>query len=195
MSASKVILTALLVLVGLGVIGGGCALSGFNKCVRLNEEVKSAWGKVETQLQRRYDLIPNAVEAVKGYAKHESELFTRIAEARTKYFQPGASQNEKIESANRLEGLLSRLLVLREQYPELKANESFMKFQDTLEGTENRVSVERTRYNDAVKELNAYIKALPGRFYAGLAGVQPAPYFEAREGAKDAPKVDFTGSR
>ncbi len=191
MSASKGILVFLLVLLAVGVIGGGCAMSGYNRAIGLNEGVKSAWGQVETQLQRRYDLIPNLVETVKGYAKHESDLFTAIAEARTKYFQPGATQSDKLKSANQLEGLLSRLLVLQEQYPQLKANESFLKLQDTLEGTENRVSVERTRYNDTVRMLNSYVNGFPGRLFAGFAGVKAADYFEAAPASKEAPKVNF----
>lgn len=191
MSASKGILLFLLVLIALGVIGGGCAMSGYNRAIGLNEGVKSAWGQVETQLQRRYDLIPNLVETVKGYAKHESELFTAIADARTKYFQPGATQEDKLKSANQIEGLLSRLLVLQEQYPQLKANESFLKLQDSLEGTENRVSVERTRYNEAVRTLNTYVNGFPGRLFAGFAGVKAAEYFESAPTAKEAPKVSF----
>ena len=193
MSAAKVLLIIVLAFVAMGLIAGGCAFSGYNKSIALNESVKSALGQVENQLQRRYDLIPNLVETVKGYAQHEQKLFTDIAEARTKYFQPGASQAEKLKSANQLEGLLSRLLVLREQYPQLKANESFLKLQDSLEGTENRVSVERTRYNDAVRSLNAYVKGFPARLFAGFAGVQPADYFEAASSAKEVPKVNFTG--
>jgi len=193
MSASKIILTILLVIVGLVVIAGGCAFSGYNKTIALNEGVKSAWGQVENQLQRRYELVPNLVETVKGYAKHESDLFTAIADARTKYFQPGATQADKLKNANQLEGLLSRLLVLQEQYPQLKANESFLKLQDSLEGTENRISVERMRYNDAVRSLNAYIKGFPGRLFAGFSGVTPAEYFESTPAAKEAPKVNFTG--
>jgi len=191
MSASKVILIFLLVLVALGLIGGGCAMSGYNRAISLSEGVKSAWGQVENQLQRRYDLIPNLVETVKGYAKHESELFTAIADARTKYFQPGASQSDKLKSANQIEGLLSRLLVLQEKYPDLKANESFLKLQDSLEGSENRVSVERTRYNDAVRSLNSYVSGFPGRLFAGFAGVKTADYFKASPTAKEAPKVNF----
>lgn len=191
MNLSKIILVFLAVVVLAGLIAGGCALSGYNRAIALDEGVKNAWAQVENQLQRRYDLIPNAVEAVKGYAKHEKELFEKIASTRQAYFQPSATAAEKIRAANAMEGLLSRLLVLRETYPELKANEGFLKFQDQLEGTENRLSVERKRYNDAVRDLNGYIRGMPGRFFAGLAGVSTAEYFESAEGAKDAPKVSF----
>ncbi|MCK6457453.1 MAG: LemA family protein [Phycisphaerae bacterium] len=191
MNLSKIILVFLAVVVLVGLIAGGCALSGYNRAIALDEGVKNAWAQVENQLQRRYDLIPNAVEAVKGYAKHEKELFEKIASTRQAYFQPSATAAEKIRAANAMEGLLSRLLVLRETYPELKANEGFLKFQDQLEGTENRLSVERKRYNDAVRDLNGYIRGMPGRFFAGLAGVSAAEYFESAEGAKDTPKVSF----
>ncbi|MFO0974566.1 MAG: LemA family protein [Phycisphaerae bacterium] len=192
MSIGKVVMAALLIVLLLGVIGGACTLSGYNRVVRMNEGVKSAWSQVENQLQRRYDLIPNLVETVKGYAKQEKELFENIAAARTKYFQPGGNPGEKIEAANRMEGLLSRLLVLKETYPELKSNQNFMRLQDSLEGTENRVAVERKRYNDAVNLLNSYVQGFPGRLFAGWAGVQPAKYFETTTPeAKEVPKVKF----
>jgi LemA protein len=141
-------------------------------------------------LKRRYDLIPNLVETVKGYAKHERELFENIANARTKYFQANTVQ-DKIQASQQIEGLLSRLLVLRETYPQLKANESFLKLQDSLEGTENRIAVERMRYNDAVKVLNTYRRSVFGRFFASLAGVNEAKYYEVPEAEKEAPKVKF----
>jgi LemA protein len=175
----------------LAIVSSALAGCGINTIPTLQERAKAAWSEVLNQYQRRADLIPNLVETVKGYAKHESELFTAIADARTKYFQPGATQSDKLKSANQIEGLLSRLLVLQEQYPQLKANESFLKLQDTLEGTENRVSVERTRYNDSVRTLNSYVNGFPGRIFAGFAGVKAADYFEAAPTAKEAPKVNF----
>jgi LemA protein len=121
----------------------------------MDENVKTAWAQVDNQLKRRYDLIPNLVETVKGYAAHERGLFEHIADARTKYFQ-APDVKGKIEASGQLEQALSRLLVLRESYPQLKANETFLKMMDSLEGTENRLSVERKRYNDAVRTLHPH---------------------------------------
>lgn len=163
---------------------------GFDKVISMDENVKGKWAQVENQLKRRYDLIPNLVETVKGYAKHEKELFENLAEARTKYFQPG-SVKDKVQASNRLEGLLSRLLVLRETYPDLKANQSFLKLQDSLEGTENRIAVERKRYNEAVQILNTYIRTFFGRFFASFAGVSAGEYYEIPEAEQAAPKVKF----
>ncbi len=169
---------------------GGKIISGYNNVIAMDENVKGKWAQVENQLKRRYDLIPNLVETVKGYAKHEKELFENIAQARTQYFQ-AKNVNNKIEASNRLEGALSRLLLLKETYPVLKANQSFLKLQDSLEGTENRIAVERKRYNDAVQMMNTYIRTFFGRFYAMFAGVSKADYFEIPEGEKAAPKVKF----
>ncbi|MBI4697591.1 MAG: LemA family protein [Nitrospirae bacterium] len=141
-------------------------------------------------LKRRYDLIPNLVETVKGYASHERELFEHIADARTKYFQAN-SVKDKIQASNQLEGVLSRLLVLQEQYPQLKANESFLKLQDSLEGTENRISVERKRYNESVQALNTYRRTVFGRLFSALANVSASEYYEIPEAEKEAPKVKF----
>ena len=164
--------------------------SGYDNVIAMDENVKGSWAQVENQLKRRYDLIPNLVETVKGYAGHEKELFENIANARTQYFQAKSPKN-KIQASNRLEGFLSRLLVLREAYPQLKANESFLKLQDSLEGTENRIAVERKRYNDAVQLLNTYIRTFFGRFFATFAGVSSAEYYEIPEAEKEAQKVKF----
>jgi LemA protein len=172
------------------VIGVGWTISGYNRVVAMDENVKTAWAQVENQLKRRYDLIPNLVETVKGYAAHEKGVFEHIADARTKYFQ-APDVKGKIEASGELERALSRLLVLRETYPQLKANESFLKMMDSLEGTENRISVERKRYNDAVRTLNTYIRTVFGGFFAGLAGVTKAEYYQIPEAEKAAPKVKF----
>ena len=156
----------------------------------MDENVKGKWAQVENQLKRRYDLIPNLVETVKGYAKHEKELFENIAQARTQYFQAKGVKG-KVAGANRIEGVLSRLLLLQERYPDLKANQSFLKLQDSLEGTENRIAVERKRYNDAVQILNTYIRTFFGRFFAAFANVSKAEYYEIPEGEKAVPKVKF----
>jgi len=162
----------------------------YNKVVAMDEQVKSQWAQVENQLKRRYDLIPNLVEVVKGYATHERELFEHIADARTKYFQ-APTPKDKIAASGQLEGVLSRLLVLQETYPQLKANESFLKLHDDLAGTENRIAVERMRYNDTVKILNTYRRSVFGKFFASLAGVNEATYYEIPQAEKEAPKVKF----
>jgi LemA protein len=164
---------------------------GYNIAIVLDENVKSKWGQVENQLQRRYDLIPNLVATVKGYAAHEKEIFTAVADARTKYFN-AKDVAGKAQAAGQLEGALSRLLFLKEQYPELKANENFLKLQDQLEGTENRIAVERNRYNEAVKGLNTYTRSFFGRFFANYAGVKEGVYFEAPKQAATAPSVNFS---
>lgn len=169
---------------------GGCIYSGYNKAITLDEQVLSRWAQVENQLQRRYDLIPNVVETVKGVAGQEQKVFLGIAEARKAYFQADSVAG-KAQAAGRLESALSRLLVLRETYPQLRSNESFLKLQDQLEGTENRLAVERMRYNEAVQSLNTFIRRPLGRLYAGLAGVDKAEYFEVGEEAKERPEVDF----
>lgn len=168
----------------------GWAIKGYNTAIVLDENIKGKWAQVENQLKRRFDLIPNLMATVKGYAKHEKELFENIANARTKYFQQ-KSVGGKIAAANNLNGVLSRLLFLQERYPDLKANQSFLKLQDTLEGTENRIAVERKRYNEAVQALNTFIRTFYGKFFASMAGVEKAEYFEIPESEAAVPKVTF----
>ena len=189
-TATKIILIVLGVVLLLALLVGGKLISGYNTVIAMDENVKGKWAQVENQLKRRYDLIPNLVETVKGYAKHEKELFENIAEARTQYFQAKGIK-DKVAGANRLEGVLSRLLLLQERYPDLKANQSFLKLQDSLEGTENRIAVERKRYNDAVQILNTYIRTFFGRFFAAFASVSKAEYYEIPEAEKAVPKVKF----
>jgi len=189
-SATKIILILLGAFLLLALLVSGKLISGYNTVISMDENVKGKWAQVENQLKRRYDLIPNLVETVKGYAKHEKELFENIAQARTQYFQAKGIK-EKVAGANRLEGVLSRLLLLQERYPDLKANQSFLKLQDSLEGTENRIAVERKRYNDAVQILNTYIRTFFGRFFAAFANVSKAEYYEIPEGEKAVPKVKF----
>ncbi len=186
----KIVLIILGITVLFMIIMGGKLIAGYNQVITMEENVKGKWAQVENQLKRRYDLIPNLVETIKGYAKHEKEIFENIAQARTKYFQAQDFKGQ-IKSANRLESALSRLLVLQERYPDLKANQSFLRLQDSLEGTENRIAVERKRYNDAVQILNTYIRTFFGRFYALLSGVEPAEYYEIPQAEKQAPKVKF----
>jgi LemA protein len=189
-SGLKIVLVILGITLVVMFMIGGKLIAGYNQVIAIEENVKGKWAQVENQLKRRYDLIPNLVESVKGYAKHEKEIFENIAQARTQYFQAKDVKNQ-VASANRLEGALSRLLLLQERYPDLKANQSFLRLQDSLEGTENRIAVERKRYNDAVQMLNTYVRTFFGRFYALLAGVSPADYYEIPEGEKAVPKVKF----
>lgn len=164
--------------------------NAYNSFVVLDEQVKASWSQVENQLQRRYDLIPNLVETVKGYAKFEKEVLTDVTNARARV---GGAQNvsDKIAANNQLSGALSRLLVVVERYPELKANQNFLRLQDELAGTENRIAVERRRYNEAVMQYNIRIRSFPGNIIAGLFGFEKAPFFEAPANAKAAPQVKF----
>ena len=152
--------------------------------------VKAAWAQVENQLQRRYDLIPNYVETVKGYAAHEKELFVKVTEARSRV--AGAkSIPDKIQANNSLAGALSRLLVVVERYPDLKANTNFIRLQDELAGTENRIAVERRRYNETVKVYNIRIRRFPTNLLAGMFGFERAAFFEVPKERQEAPKVKF----
>ncbi len=162
----------------------------YNTFVQLDEGVKAAWAQVENQLQRRYDLIPNYVETVKGYAAHEKEVLIQVTEARAKV---GGAQTvpDKIEANNQLSSALSRLLLVVERYPDLKANENFIRLQDELAGTENRISVERRRYNEAVQTYNVYRRSFPNNIFAGMFGFETAEFFKAAEEAQAAPKVNF----
>lgn len=187
------VMVVLLVLVLLAALVGMVVYQGYNHVVALDEAVKSQWANVESKLQRRYDLIPNLVETAKAYGLQEQKVFLGIADAR-KHYDSAKTVNEKAAAASQMEGQLARLLVVVENYPQLKSSEVFLKLQDSLEGTENRLSVERDKYNDTVRALNTYIRQFPGRFYASLAGVGEAKYFEVESpAAKEAPKVDFGG--
>jgi LemA protein len=166
---------------------GGC---GYNSMVSMKEAVNAAWSQVENQLQRRNDLIPNLVETTKGYAAHEKEIFESVANARSKLIGAG-SRDEKIDAANGLSSALSRLLVLAERYPDLKADKQFARLSDELAGTENRIATERKRYNEVVQEYNTYIQKFPAVFTARMFGFQPEKYFEAPESAKQVPQVKF----
>ncbi|RKZ04687.1 MAG: LemA family protein [Candidatus Hydrothermota bacterium] len=165
-------------------------ISLYNRLVSLREGVDEKWAQVETQLQRRLDLIPNLVETVKGYAAHEKEVFENIAAARAKL--SGARTREEIIEGNReLEGALARLLAIVENYPQLRANETFNRLMDELAGTENRIAVARMRYNETVREYNMTIKKFPTNIIANMFGFREQPYFEAQKGAEEAPKVKF----
>lgn len=162
----------------------------YNSLVTLDEGVKAAWAQVENQLQRRFDLIPNYVETVKGYASHEKEVFVKVTEARSRV-AGATSINDKIGANNQLSSALARLLVVVERYPELKANTNFIRLQDELAGTENRIAVERRRYNEAVKVFNIKIRRFPTNMIAGLFGFEKATFFEVPKERQEAPKVKF----
>ena len=162
----------------------------YNSLVTMDESVKGAWAQVENQLQRRYDLLPNYVETVKGYAAHEKEVFLKVTEARSKVAGAG-SINEKIQANNQLTSALSRLLVVVERYPELKANTNFIRLQDELAGTENRIAVERRRFNETVKVYNIKIRTFPTNIIAGMFAFENATFFEVPKERQEAPKVKF----
>lgn len=184
---NKIVFLVLGILAAFIVIWG---ISQYNHVVAMDQQVKTQWAQVENQLKRRYDLIDNLVATVKGYAKHERGTFENLAAAKTKYFQ-ATTVKDKVQASQQLEGALSRLLLLQENFPQLKANESFLKLQDSLEGTENRIAVERKRYNDGVGELNTYRRTFFGRFIAAFANVGEAAYYEVPTAEKAAPKVKF----
>jgi LemA protein len=178
-----------LVVLGLGILGW--YISGYNRAVNFEQGAEKAWADIDAALQRRLDLVPNLVETVRGYATHERELFENIARSREKYFQADTRAG-KIEASNELSGFLSRLLMLQENYPQLRASENFRDLQVALEGTENRIAVARTRYNEAARQLNSYWRQFFGSFFCRRAGVEPAEYFEASEPARtEVPKVAF----
>jgi LemA protein len=162
----------------------------YNGLVTMDEGVKAAWAQVENQLQRRYDLIPNYVETVKGYAAHEKEVFLKVTEARSKVAGAGTI-GDKIQANNALSSALSRLLVVVERYPDLKANTNFIRLQDELAGTENRIAVERRRYNETVKAYNIKVRRFPTNIVAGMFGFEKAAFFEVPEERQEAPKVKF----
>jgi len=192
-TALLAIVGVLVVLLLLGFIVGGMYVSRRNQMVMLNETVKSDWAQVDVVLQRRADLIPNLVETVKGYAAQEQTVFGDIAKARSALL--GAqTPADKIAANHQLDGALGRLLAIAENYPQLKSNENFLRLQDELAGTENRISVERKRYDDAIQEYNTYVGLFPNNIFASWAGFQRNnAYFEASEASRAVPKVQFPG--
>jgi LemA protein len=187
---TKVFLIILAIVVVFVLIFYASIKGTYNKLVTLDEGVKTAWAQVENQLQRRMDLIPNYVETVKGYAKHEREVFIEVTEARAKV-GGAVTPSQQIEANTELSAALSRLLLVVERYPDLKANQNFIRLQDELAGTENRIAVERMRYNEAVREYNVYIRRFPTLILANMFGFTRAPLFEAPEEAAKPPKVQF----
>lgn len=184
-------LIALGVIVVIALMAFGWYQGGYNQMVSLNQQVKSSWAQVENQLQRRFDLIPNLVSTVKGYAAHEKGILEEVTRLRSQWGQ-AANIPDKVAAANSLGGALSRLLMVSENYPNLKADQSFLELQSQLEGTENRIAVERMRYNEAVQQFNTYQQTLFGSFFASATHLtQPAVYFKAPEQAEAAPVVKF----
>ena len=180
------------VLVLIVLIAFGQYVGVRNTLVAKNEAVKSAWSQVDIVLQRRADLIPNLVETVKVYAKQEQTVFGDIARARSALLSSGTPE-QKIAANRQLDGALGRLLLIVENYPQLKSNENFMRLQDELAGTENRIAVERKRYNDTLQDFNTYVQQFPHNIFANWAGFKPNnAYFTASEGSREAPKVNFS---
>jgi LemA protein len=186
--------------IGLAVVGvifivllliAGSYISAKNQMVAKDEAVKSAWSQVDIVLQRRADLIPNLVETVKGYAKQEQTVFGDIANARAGLLNARDPQ-AKIEANGKLDSAFGRLLALSENYPELKSNQNFMRLQDELAGTENRISVERRRYNETLQDYNTFIRQFPNSIWASIGGFHANPaYFTASEGSRAVPSVKF----
>lgn len=184
-------LIVLAIIVVLLVMSVGSYFSARNQMVAKNEAVKAQWSQVDIALQRRADLIPNLVQTVKGFALQEQTVFGDIAKARSQLLSAG-TPSDKIAANQQLDGALGRLLAIAENYPQLRSNENFLRLQDELAGTENRIAVERKRYNDALQDYNTYIGLFPNSVWAGIAGFKRNDaYFAAGEGARAVPKVDF----
>src|ERR1700719_867655 len=186
---SAIVVLLVVALIALAV--GGMYVGRRNEMVRKNETVKSAWAQVDVVLQRRADLIPNLVETVKGFAAQEQTVFHDIASARSALL--GAkTPADKIAANGQLDGALGRLLAIVENYPQLKSSENFLRLQDELAGTENRIAVERKRYNDSIQAYNTFIRQFPNSLFASWAGFKENDaYFKASEGSREAPKVQF----
>ena len=179
----------------------GYSVRSYNAMIIMEENVKEKWSQVENVYQRRMDLIPNLVATVKGYAEHEKETFSAVTEARAKaggmmniseeVLNDPAMMQKFQQAQNTLSGALQRLMVIQERYPELKANQNFLSLQDQLEGTENRITIERKRFNESAKQFNTYIKQFPRVLLANMFGKTEKAYFKSQEGAEQAPKVEF----
>ena len=187
----KILLIIVVILLLAGLMFGGKYVGIRNDLVTKKEAVNAAWSQVDVALQRRADLIPNLVETVKGYAKHEETIMTAVANARSALLGAKTPQ-EKIAANTQLDGALGRLLVVVENYPNLKANETFLRLQDELAGTENRIAVERRKYNETVQSYISEIQLFPNNFVASMSGFQRnVAYFKTDPGARTAPKVAF----
>jgi LemA protein len=200
---NKKLSVGILILIGVLFVGSLLLVWGvstYNKIITLDEQVKAGWSAVESQYQRRYDLIPNLVETVKGFAKQEREVLENVTNARARVGQlnvtPEVLNNPEAfarfqQAQDGLSSALSRLLVITENYPTLKSNENFLQLQSQLEGTENRITVARNRFNETVQEFNTMIRRFPGSLVASFSGFAEAQYFQAQSGAEAAPQVKF----
>ena len=180
----------LIIIVAIVVIIGAYSWSTYNSMITLNVSADTQWKQVETQYQRRFDLIPGLVESAKGVMKQEQAVFTAIADARTKY-SGAVTANEKAAAANQVESALGRLLVITENYPQLKSSETISSFMSQLEGTENRISVERNRFNQSIESYNLKVMRFPSSIVASIFGFDKRNYFDAAKGAELAPNVKF----
>src|SRR6202451_4193043 len=188
----KAAIAVIVILIIIAAIFGGMYVGRKNQMVTLDEQVKSSWSQVDVQLQRRADLIPNLVATVKGFAAHEEAVYGEIAKARSALLN-AQTPSDKIAANGQLDGAIGRLLAIVENYPQLKSNENFLRLQDELAGTENRISVERKRYNDTLQDYNTYVQQFPNSVFAGWAGFKAnEAYFAASEGAREVPKVNFS---
>jgi len=181
-----------LIVLAVVLIVGGLTLAGvYNNIVSLHENITANWAQIDNQIQRRADLIPNLVNSVKGYAAHEKTVFDDVTKARSQW--AGArSVDEKVAAAGTMDSALARLIAVSENYPQLKADQVFLKLMDELAGTENRIAVERMRYNESVKQFNVTVRIFPGNVVAGIFGYKPASeYFKAEERSKAVPDVKF----
>src|SRR5689334_211523 len=187
----KIAIGVIVVLLLFGLFVGGKLMGMRNELVTQREAINGAWAQVDVALQRRADLIPNLVETVKGFAKHETEVFTAIANARAALIG-GRTPQEKIAANDQLSSALSRLLVISENYPQLRSNENFLRLQDEIAGTENRIAVERRKYNETLEHYNAQIQRFPDNIVASMSGfTRNDAYFRTDPGARTAPKVQF----
>ena len=185
----------LVLLLVVAIVVGGSYVSSKNEMVRKNEAIKQEWSQVDVVLQRRADLIPNLVATVKGYAKQEQTVFGDIANARAGLLN-ARTPADKIAANGQLDGAIGRLLLIVENYPNLKSDKNFMALQDELAGSENRIAVERRPYNEAIQDYNTYIGLFPNSIFAGWAGFhRNNDYFAATEAARQAPKVDFSAPK
>jgi LemA protein len=191
----KAVIALIAIIVLIVAVIGGAYVSSRNHMVTLDEQVKSNWAQVDVVLQRRADLIPNLVNTVKGFAAHEETVYADIANARAALLS-AKTPSDKIAANGQLDGALGRLLAISEDYPQLKSNENFLRLQDELAGTENRIAVERKRYNDSIQAYNTYIRQFPNSIFAGWAGFQPNnAYFQASATSREVPKVEFPAAK
>lgn len=184
----KQVLVVVAIIVAIAAIS---VIGTYNGIVSRHEAITAKWAQVENQLQRRYDLIPNLVNSVKGYAAHEKTVFEEVTKARSQWAN-AATIDDKVRAASGMDSAVARLLVVAENYPDLKADQTFLRLMDELSGTENRIAVERMRYNEAVRDYNVTVRKFPGNIVASAFGYKPASeYFKSEEQAKNAPEVKF----